>query len=184
MIRNFLLSSDNIPQSTNVSTTATAGSGYISVETANPVSWAVIANANVSLTSNTPMRGPYFFDPVDAQAVYNVETISGVPGITYIAGSLSVYYNGQLLTKDVEYTETTTQTFTFQVGASALPELPSLTDGDKLMISFRISAATGSLSTSESVYISDVYPDVSTGFRIRYEGFSVSDPINLSIIYK
>lgn len=183
MIRIFQLSQDNVPVSTTISEEASA-LGYISVETGTPVSWAIIVQSNVSLTNNTPDRGPYYTPTPGSGNPYSIRSFTDVAvDATYVSKSLKVYYNGQLLTRDVEYTEDSSYEFSFIIGGSGLPEAPDSID--TIAISYRISEAGGTVgSKTVRVDKDSFYPNQATGFKILYENFSLGDPINLEIIYR
>jgi len=186
MIRRFALSEDNLPITTSFGVTIVAGQTRYFLETGTRVYWAMITESNVNANSIYTLSGPYPHTPTsgeESSGLYDIRSISGVVGdAEYVSGSLMVFYNGQLLSKDDEFSENANgYNFTFS-GGSLDPDFPAATED--LAVVFRDSNLV-SVSGSENVSIpSDgLYPDVSTGFYVTLSGFSTGNVINLTTTY-
>ena len=183
MIRRMTISEDNVPQTVRVSESIVSSSGSIFVETGFPVSWGIVQNASVGQISADDEIGPLFFYPNSptSNLTYNVGDISSEPGVVYVSGSLQIYYNGILLTKDIDYTEDAgNEEFTLIVdGGDGLATNPG--SGDELALNFvkNITFTSPSATTTISVRI----PAASTGFYIDYEDISGS-MILVDIVYR
>lgn len=123
MIRRFVTAQgDNNPVTSRLTITPTTSSGTQIITTGFPVSWAIVAGIGDSAAP--PTKGPFYFDP-DGSTTYSVSTISG--GDVYIANSLKVYLNGQLLDNGIHFDEDVGgDNFTLNVGAGALDSAPNV----------------------------------------------------------
>lgn len=187
MRRRFILSQDNAPITTipSIEFTASTGTNEVFYETGTRVSWAIITTSNVNLSTEESLSGP-FYNTSDGSTIYNIRDFSGVGASDeYSPLGLQIYLNGQLLTRDVEYEEINDggDYYRFQFIDIATTGLPELPDGDQLSIIFSEPTSSGSLVGSENVYISGLYPTVSTGFNIGYSGFSGGETVSLQVVY-
>lgn len=177
MIRRFVVADgDNNPVVTRLSfTTSASGDGTQTISTAYPVSWAIVNGTDVN--SDT-YKGPFFYTPTGA-TTYNINTITG---FDYETDTLLVYLNGALLTESVEYQEDgDNQNFSFiDVGTTGLASLP---DGDD-QLSFVFRPNVTALGSNTNVYVSSLYPDVSTGLVLTYENAPGSTEIFVDLIYR
>jgi hypothetical protein len=99
---------------------------------------------------------------------------------------LEVYLNGQRLSRGTDYQEIVSGSDYYQFNLTLT--YPTIAT-DILSISFGAPhtdpVIAGSLSGTESVYISGVYPVVNTGFNITYTGFAPgAKNINLNVLYR
>lgn len=168
------LSGDNLPQTTRVSESISSSSGSVFVETGFNTSWAIVQNASVGQISSDDEIGPIFFSPNSptSNLLYDVGDISSDPDVVYVSGSLQVFYNGLLLTKDTDYTEDASNgQFTFIVdGGPGLIANPG--SSDELAIKFVKNVSFSSPDPTSS--ITTRIPTNATGLYIDYENISGS----------
>jgi len=186
MIRRFAIAEDNKPVTTSFTVTIVSGQTQYFLETATRVYWALVTESNVTQGGIDTLSGPYPHAPTAGEAssgLYNIRSISGVAAdAEFISGSLMVYYNGQLLSKDDQFTENANgYNFTFS-GGSLDPDFPDATED--ISVAFRGSNLVV-LGGSEAISVpSDgLYPDVATGFYVTLSGFSAGVSVNLTVTY-
>jgi len=181
MIRKMTLAEDNIPKLTRVSETVATSTGSIFVETGFMVSWGMVQNASVGQISSDDEVGPVFFSPntPTSNLLYNVGDISSSAGDIYVSGSLQLYYNGILLTKDLDYTEETgNEEFTLIIGDSLLTN-PDVSDNFAIKYVKNVTFTSPTPTTTIVVRV----PETETGFYIDYENVSGSLLV-VDVIYR
>ena len=190
MIRTYNLVSDNVP--TNGIFTVEIDTGlsahpYYTLETGTPVTWAIVTSSNVEVKDSDAYFGPYNFTPIDAVSEYDIQSalITNDSGMEFVPESLMVYYNGQLLKLDQEYSENADRhNFEFiDVGTTGLPELPDSNENLTVVFKRYIDSVP---SSSGSVYIptNGLYPYMPTGIKVLLSDFSHGDSVQLNIIYR
>lgn len=177
------ISEDNVPQVVRISENISTSDGSIFVETGFAVSWGIVQNASVGQISADDEIGPIFFSPNSptSNLTYNVGDISLDPGVVYVSGSLQIYYNGILLTKDVDYTEDLgNEEFTLIVdGGAGLATDPGPNDELALKFVKNVTFTAPSVTTAITVRV----PATGTGFYIDYENVSGS-LLLVDIVYR
>lgn len=182
MIRRFVISDDNKPQVLRVSEEISETSGSFFIETGYRVSWGITQNASVGQLATDDKIGPIFFSPNTpvSNLTYNVGTISSDPGAVFVSNSIEIYFNGLLLTKDVDYTEDSgNEEFTLIVGGDGLNVNPGSSDELSLSYVKNVSFTSPGSSTTISFRV----PSIGTGFYIDYTNVSGSLLV-VDVIYR
>jgi hypothetical protein len=186
MIRRYAIAEDNKPVTTSFTVIIVSGQTRYFLETGTRVYWSLITESNVTQGGVDTLSGPFPHTPTAGEAssgLYSIRSISGVSATAeYISGSLMVYYNGQLLSKDDQFSENANgYNFTFS-GDSLDPDFPDATED--VSVAFRDSNLVV-LGGSEAISIpSDgYYPDAATGFYVTLSGFSTGVTVNLTTTY-
>lgn len=189
MQRRFSLSEDNKPISSSFSVEIQSGVTQYTLTTGVPVSWAIVSQSNVLETYSNTLLGPFPHTPTvteESSGEYDIQTITGIDSAAlYELGSLMVFYNGQLMTRAVEYNEedgssvVDRHSFTFDV--AELSPLPATTD--QIVVSYKQYIA---VSGEGSVSISSVglYPENPTGILVDLTGFTAGETVAVNVIYR